>query len=542
MAHLPAVRCQPAWPVNAPVEFAGGNPHPFAGADLEHPGALEAAFAARAPAGELIFLSVGDTRDHRRQHKDPALRTISTDFLLTLLANLHRLGLENYLILTTKKLCHKLQREHCLYSCAWTSLWDDHAGLKPWGLEKGDMFLMWAQQWRYITSALERNYHVLRADTDVYFAEDPYPILQGPLLRPFAMVVQQDFGGPLGGRPKCTSARQSPSHRAASSGALTICGIHRGTALLNIGLLYARSQPGGGAFAVLNGTWARFLKLLGGPPFRPAHLRGAVETQALIDQPLMRTMVDELAVAEPALGKGTRQWLVVPGSAAPVYVEGRTCALLSDRACAEVAVTRRLADFAYQVVEPARPHAGVSVAEKVALAPDWFFGRGCLTHVRSPQALLEAVRPRASKSAMCEMPPTGERQAMPAPASAKGILVATHFVYSMALKRKRTFQAFAWDSSRSNRTEYSAGTCWARSKKGILFGHTFFTQMENKVILCAMPGTDTAECSCCAGLSSLRKVQQAALKAETTSGREQGSRHVPQLEGCDDYQAFWDRR
>ena len=33
------------------------------------------------------------------------------------------------------------------------------------------MFLMWAQQWRYIARALEMGYRVLRADTDVYFAE-----------------------------------------------------------------------------------------------------------------------------------------------------------------------------------------------------------------------------------------------------------------------------------------------------------------------------------------------------------------------------------
>eukprot|EP00965_Chrysotila_dentata_P160103 5287242-Pleurochrysis_carterae.AAC.1 len=27
-----------------------------------------------------------------------------------------------------------------------------------------------------------------------------------------------------------------------------------------------------------------------------------------------------------------------------------------------------------------------------------------------------------------------------------------------------------------NRTDYAPGTCWERSNKGILFGHTFFTQ------------------------------------------------------------------
>ena len=72
---------------------------------------MEAALAARAPAKELIFLSVGDTRDHRRMGKDPALRTISVDFLLNLLANLKKLRIGHYLILTTKTLCAKLQQE-----------------------------------------------------------------------------------------------------------------------------------------------------------------------------------------------------------------------------------------------------------------------------------------------------------------------------------------------------------------------------------------------------------------------------------------------
>ena len=63
-------------------------PAPFAGGDLEEPGVMEAALKARAPSKELVFLSVGDTRDHRRMNKDPALRTISMDFLLNLLANL----------------------------------------------------------------------------------------------------------------------------------------------------------------------------------------------------------------------------------------------------------------------------------------------------------------------------------------------------------------------------------------------------------------------------------------------------------------------
>ena len=44
-------------------------PTSFAGGDLEHAGVLEKALAARAPTRELVFISVADTRDHRRQHK-----------------------------------------------------------------------------------------------------------------------------------------------------------------------------------------------------------------------------------------------------------------------------------------------------------------------------------------------------------------------------------------------------------------------------------------------------------------------------------------
>ena len=73
-------------------------------------------------------------------------------------------------------------------------------------------------------------HRVLRTDTDVYFAEDPYPILSGPLFGQYAMVVQQDFGGPLGGRPTC-----KPSNGGGPGGS---CGLHKGTPLLDIGPVY----------------------------------------------------------------------------------------------------------------------------------------------------------------------------------------------------------------------------------------------------------------------------------------------------------------
>jgi len=329
-------------------------PRAFPGGDLEQPGVFESLLSARASASkELIFLSVGDTRDHRRQYKDPALRTISLDFLLNLLANLRALDIDHHAILTTPALCAHLQTTHCEYSCAWTSLWNAHPGLEPWSLKSGDMFLMWQQQWRYVSRALELGYRVLRADTDVYFAESPYPLLNGPLLSRAAMVVQQDFGGPLGERPVCA--------RKLAAGAQS-CGIHRGTALMNIGLLYVRSGPGGGAYHVINETWSRFERLLSGPPSKPPHLNGKVDPNPLIDQQIMRDALSDLSVAHEPERKSRGQWLIVPGSAAETYPPGVACALQTDSFCAAVAAERRKTAFLVQYASPHKGPAGRGMA------------------------------------------------------------------------------------------------------------------------------------------------------------------------------------
>jgi hypothetical protein len=54
------------------------------------------------------------------------------------------------------------------------------------------MFLLWAQQWHYALKAIELGKNVLRMDSDVYFTEDPYPILHGPLFSRFHIVAQTD--------------------------------------------------------------------------------------------------------------------------------------------------------------------------------------------------------------------------------------------------------------------------------------------------------------------------------------------------------------
>ena len=550
----------------AATSGASSIPLPFAGGDLEVPGVFEAALKARAPDKELIFLSVGDTRDHRRQYKDPSLRTISIDFLRNLLANLKGLGIGHYLILTTETLCRRLQKEHCEVSCVWTSLWHTHPGLSPWNLKPGDMFLMWAQQWRYIARAMELGYRVLRSDTDVYLAENPYPILHGPLFKHFEMVVQHDFFGARE-RPRCDfTGGQAARHWNAKGerGSLPACGRRNpGLALLNIGLTYLRSRAGGGVHAVINSTWARFLDRLAGPPSKPAHLRGGVDSQALIDQPFMRSVVNDLAVADPRYSppKRSNEWAVIPGTAGDVYDPRTPCALGDTDACATVKAERRRTAFLVQTVRPPAGSFGGGASsapgEFVALAPDWLFGRGCLTHLRAPMALLRLARAKEARNGHCAALPGGQQPSQNghvplAPGPASGLLVATHFVYSMALKRKRAFRAFGWDLADGRNRSFPStdDSCFKRSHRAMLFGHTFFDQTRHtKSVLCALPSdgddNDDPACPCCAGLGTMQELAGGrtprGFRLETTGGSAFSSPgHFQALEGCNDYQMFWD--
>ena len=153
-----------------------------------------------------------------------------------------------------------------------------------------------------------------------------------------------------------------------------------------------------------------------------------------------------------------------------------------------------------------------------------------------------------------EWSPATVHRAQPAPGPAAGMLVATHFVYSMALKRKRSFRAFGWDyADGRNRTRYPPGeACWRRSSKAMLFSHTFFAQTERayKAVLCAMPSGDAPECSCCVGLRSLdarpelgQQAGRGGVRMETTGGiamRWNSGRATKLAQGCLDYQMFWD--
>ena len=90
----------------------------------------------------------------------------------------------------------------------------------------------------------------------------------------------------------------------------------------------------------------------------PAAFAGDV--QALIDQPLMRNLADELAVADPALGKRDRRWLAMSCGHTAVYGGADRCALRERGACAAVAAERAKTAFVVQTVQP--PSRSLNVA------------------------------------------------------------------------------------------------------------------------------------------------------------------------------------
>jgi hypothetical protein len=64
----------------------------------------------------------------------------------------------------------------------WSTYLESHAGLAPWGVKPGDMFLLWAQQWHYAAKALELGYSVMRVGlaalfTTLFCSQNTVPLM-----------------------------------------------------------------------------------------------------------------------------------------------------------------------------------------------------------------------------------------------------------------------------------------------------------------------------------------------------------------------------
>eukprot|EP01062_Namystynia_karyoxenos_P007179 TRINITY_DN12518_c1_g2_i2.p1 TRINITY_DN12518_c1_g2~~TRINITY_DN12518_c1_g2_i2.p1 ORF type:complete len:597 (+),score=119.43 TRINITY_DN12518_c1_g2_i2:24-1793(+) len=555
----------PAPPGSPPLARAAAGTRAAGGAaavaDLAAPGAAESVFRSVAARGgphnrELIFLAVGDTVDHRRSGKDDSISALARDFLTNQILNLDALGVRHHLVLASSaRLCGSLlqglrdEDPPALTTCVTSSHWADDPRLKDWGLAGSDMLVLWAATWRAVASAVAWGYGALRVDADVYFHEDPYPILRGPLLREAALVTQQDIvgsgqplWGPLAwtGRARCAPPAPTepwPHGRLRPPGVpLTACNQQR-PPWINCGFVYARPRPngtalGGGALAVLNETWTSFDAALS----QRRAAGGSPASEVLNDQVLFRKALKARGVGLRDL-KHPDAWLVIPGDAAPVYEPGSgDCP--HGAGCGEVARLRAAVPFKLQLLRPGpyKERAVIAVPSRtdamdmVAAAPDWLVGRLCVITVPPSPAGGAAGPPRTGQSVP---PPLGcwphGRPGVPHPFGAA--LAATHMVYTKAAKRRLAFDAFGWWRLR-RRPEAPQGPC-SGGDGGVLFGHTFLgphnTSASATPVLCSGK-RDAGGCPCC---SPLPQAQGAALPPRAAELRDK-------LLACDAWQEFFD--
>eukprot|EP01065_Artemidia_motanka_P022067 TRINITY_DN26289_c0_g1_i1.p1 TRINITY_DN26289_c0_g1~~TRINITY_DN26289_c0_g1_i1.p1 ORF type:complete len:734 (+),score=204.20 TRINITY_DN26289_c0_g1_i1:113-2314(+) len=497
------------------------------GIDLEGSGAAAAVFAhaagradQRRPehAREIIFIGVGDTRDRRRYMKDPVLAKLSPGFVVSQLRGLEAIGIRHHLLLSTSTaLCKDIASEVAPIqtTCATSSFLRTAAfaePLKMYAAEPDDLFILWAQTWRYVAKAVEMGYGALRVDGDVHFAEDPYPLLWGPLLRKYSLLTQVDFAGIDQTDPAALRARKNYAsaddilHRArprcgwgrgdselpiapvdgySPSGA-AVCGEWR-TPLVNCGLVYLRrgTKPGGGAHAVVNDTWAAVMRRLTQPPAN-------VHPDMLIDQPYFRDAVNRWR---------SGGWEVVTPDTALAYLAGHC----RHADCGGVAAARRQAPFVQGRLRGASPGR----EDGFAGLPDWFVGRACALTLPPkhpvPSGMKEVCFSRHAPGIGIGMPGTVGRA-----------VVAVHMVYAKARKRRDVFEGFGWwdgDEARHGPQQPASSCGWvnATSARLVAVGHTFFNppgtrQLPSKlpppephrssVLVCA--AQRSGRCPCCA--------------------------------------------
>lgn len=203
------------------------------GGNVSDPERRAHAFATRASDdGELIFLLT----DERR------LR-----LALNLLLNLEEFELYHHVVVaSTSAVCSELwaraRRIGLSLGCVTSSFLRrgmsarTDAGLDAYGFADDHVYHLWWARWFVLSAALELGYRVLLLDTDVAIRANPYPLLHGALAHHTLITGVGD-----------DQDAQPFSFPDA-----------------NVGFLYARGPPGGGAHWVVRETRLRLERLLAG--------------------------------------------------------------------------------------------------------------------------------------------------------------------------------------------------------------------------------------------------------------------------------------
>ena len=242
-------------------------PLPDAG-DLAVPGALARALAVRATQSrEIIFML---TDDHHVR------------LALNLLLNLDELKLHHHLIIASRpEVCAatwaRAQQIGLSLGCGHSSFLHRgssariDAGLDAYNIEDTHVYHLWWQRWFFLSEAVGLGYRVLSLDTDVSLRANPYPLFHGPLAH-HDLITGLD-----------TDQALRPFYFPAA----------------NVGLVYARGPPGGGAHWVLSESRRRLEQLLQGEIVPLPEQRG-VSQQVVWDQDTFKDVLETAAFTPAA--------------------------------------------------------------------------------------------------------------------------------------------------------------------------------------------------------------------------------------------------
>lgn len=480
---------------------------------------------ARKEDDELIVFAVGDTRDHRRVTKDPAIATISTDFVANVALNLKAMGIEHYVVVaSSKELCETLKTRYAEVfgeygSCGFSTAYTENAQqLEKWNLKVGDMFLLWMQQWLFVSQAMEYGYSVMRVDSDVVFLEDPYKIINGPLMSPFRVISQTDLFA-ANTRPKCdrkvdkaTLTEERKRYSAALGNDIVLCDDAVPNALLNIGLIYFRKStltPHKETalydfFVKLNGKFQSILE--------DQNADGNAER--LLDQPIFRDVMNQFFVGSFKVATA--------GDGMTSMYQHNACPHDDANECEIIQKERKVTALSFVEISKQPRNLGDAIVPELVLgAPDWFFGRGCLRGVADGTKTVRSIRDMMTKANLDKSeypigkdtcpanPRAGTSMRAPGKAARGGGLVAVHAVYSKAKKRVDAMRALGWwrldEDSTTTQKDDDACENNSGNANGILFTHTYFRQNDigYKAFVCAGKPKAVGQCACCSGVPEI---------------------------------------
>jgi hypothetical protein len=165
-----------------------GRVKPYSAADLEAPGALRAAAAARSFDGEIILIVANG-----------AVSDMVANFAL----NLAALKMAHYLIVTDQPSgCKEITAAAggvAAGACGWTSymsaqLGADKGSESPFSLDDlGPVSRLWISRYHYTAELVGLGYNVFVSDLDVFITQNPYPFLKSPkVMGDYSVIAQKE--------------------------------------------------------------------------------------------------------------------------------------------------------------------------------------------------------------------------------------------------------------------------------------------------------------------------------------------------------------